>query len=96
MSERRRWSRAELLVAFRLYCRTPFGRLHQHNPEIIDLGQRLGRTTSAVAMKACNFASLDPAQQARGIRALGSGRCGCSHLYGSIPADAKTPPHPCD
>ncbi len=64
------WSRDELLVAFRLYCRTPFGRLHQHNPEIIQLSRALGRTPSAVAMKACNFASLDPAQRARRIKAL--------------------------
>jgi predicted restriction endonuclease len=66
------WSRDELLVAFRLYCQTPFGRLHQHNPEIIELAELIGRTPSAVAMKACNFASLDPTQQARNIRALGN------------------------
>jgi putative restriction endonuclease len=64
------WSRDELLVAFRLYCRTPFGRLHQHNPEIIELGRTLGRTPSAVGMKACNFASLDPALRARDIGGL--------------------------
>ncbi|MCC6680738.1 MAG: HNH endonuclease [Phycisphaeraceae bacterium] len=68
----RNWTREELLLAFRLYCRTPFGRLHQHNPDIIALVQRLGRTPSAVGMKACNFASLDPAQQARNITALGN------------------------
>lgn len=66
------WSRDELLVAFRLYCRTPFGKLHQHNPEIIELSRALGRTPSAVGMKACNFASLDPVQQARNIAALGN------------------------
>ena len=66
------WSRDELLVAFRLYCRTPFGKLHQHNPEIIELARTLGRTPSAVGMKACNFASLDPVQYARNIIALGN------------------------
>jgi putative restriction endonuclease len=64
------WSFQETLVAFRLYCRVPFGKLHQHNPEIIALAARLGRTPSAIGMKACNFASLDPAQRARGIRGL--------------------------
>jgi putative restriction endonuclease len=72
MSGRIHWSPEELLVAFRLYCRTPFGRLHQHNPEIIELSGRLGRTPSALAMKACNFASLDPVQRARDIKALGN------------------------
>ncbi|MEK7815407.1 MAG: HNH endonuclease [Pseudomonadota bacterium] len=66
------WSQDELLVAFRLYCRTPFGKLHQHNPEIIELARLLGRTPSAIAMKACNFASLDPVQKSRKISALGN------------------------
>lgn len=57
---------------FRLYCRTSFGRLHQRNPEIIELARQIGRTPGAVAMKACNFASLDPQQQARRIKALGN------------------------
>lgn len=72
MAKRVPWSHDELLCAFRLYCRTPFGKLHQHNPEIIELARLLGRTPSAVAMKACNFASLDPVQQARNISALGN------------------------
>jgi hypothetical protein len=70
--ERRVWSQVELLIVFRLYCRTPFGRLHQRNPEIIELAELIGRTPGAVAMKACNFASLDPHQQARKIKALGN------------------------
>ena len=68
----RNWSRDELLLAFRLYCRTPFGKLHQHNPDIIALAHLVGRTPSAVGMKTCNFASLDPAQQARNIAGLGN------------------------
>lgn len=72
MPKRLGWSQGELLVAFRLYCRTPFGKLHQRNPEIIELARLLGRTPSAVAMKACNFASLDPIQKSRKIAALGN------------------------
>jgi len=70
MENRRAWTNSELLLAFRLYCYTPFGKLHQHNPDIIDLAKRLGRTPSAVAMKACNFASLDPIQQERKTKGL--------------------------
>lgn len=72
MASYKTWAKDELLIVFRLYCRTPFGRLHQRNPEIIQLAQSLGRTPSAVAMKACNFASLDPVQKARNISALGN------------------------
>lgn len=64
------WTWEETLIAFRLYCRTVFGKLHQHNPEIISLAAKLGRSPSSVGMKACNFASLDPAQRARGIKGL--------------------------
>lgn len=72
MAKSNRWSREELLVAFRLYCRTPFGKLHQHNPEIRELARLIGRTPSAVGMKACNFASLDPVHRQRNITALGN------------------------
>tara|TARA_R110000782_G_scaffold102243_2_gene189224 strand:- start:4417 stop:5175 length:759 start_codon:yes stop_codon:yes gene_type:complete len=65
-----RWSRDETLLAFGLYCELPFGRLHQNNPDIVALAQTIGRTPSSVAMKACNFASLDPAQRERGITGL--------------------------
>lgn len=64
------WSRTEALIAFRLYCALPFGRLDQRNEEVIDLARLLGRTPGSVAMKACNFASLDPVHRARGVKGL--------------------------
>ena len=56
-----RWTTEQLKLAFHLYCQLPFGKLHSRNAEVINLGQLLGRTPSAVAMKLVNFASLDPA-----------------------------------
>lgn len=64
------WTRQHLLAAFRLYCHTPFGKLHQHNREIQELATRMGRSASSLAMKACNFASLDPEMVARGVTGL--------------------------
>lgn len=64
---RKNWERSELLLALDLYHRLPFGQLHQKNPEIIKLVEVIGRTPSAIAMKACNFASLDPATHQRGL-----------------------------
>jgi hypothetical protein len=61
MPDRTGWTRDQQLIALRLYMRLPFGRLHGRNPEIIDLATKIGRTPDALAMKACNFASLDPA-----------------------------------
>lgn len=55
------WTRKQLLVAFNLYCQIPFGKMHSKNPEVIKLAKRIGRTSSALAMKLTNIASLDPA-----------------------------------
>lgn len=62
------WSREELILAVNLYCKLPFGRLHNNNPEIIRLAQLLGRTPSSISYKLVNFASLDPSLQERGIK----------------------------
>jgi hypothetical protein len=83
------WTWEETLVAFRLYCRTPFGKLHQHNPVIVALADLLGRTPSAVAMKACNFASLDPVQRARGIKGLSNRSRFESILWEQFHADSE-------
>ncbi len=68
MKERKLWNREELMLAINLYCKTPFGRLHKGNTEIIELSKLLGRTPSALTWKLVNFASLDPSLQARGIK----------------------------
>jgi len=39
---------------------TALGRRHGRNGQIIELTRLIGRTPGALAMKACNFASLDP------------------------------------
>ncbi len=57
-------------MAFALYCRTPFGRLHARNPDIIRTAHAIRRTPSALAMKLVNIASLDPAITATGLRGL--------------------------
>ena len=70
---RRDWTRDELIVAFNLYCRIPFGRIHIRNPEIKALASALGRTPSSVSWKLANFARLDPALQKRQIRGAAHG-----------------------
>ena len=64
------WTRDQLLVAFALYCRLPFGRLHARNPDIIEFANSIGRTPGALAMKLTNIASLDPAITSTGRRGL--------------------------
>lgn len=66
--DRRNWTRNELIVAFNLYCKLPFGKIHYRNPQIIELANAIGRTSSAVAWKLVNFASFDPTLQKRNIK----------------------------
>lgn len=67
------WSREELILAFNLYLKLPFGKMHKHTPEIIELAELLGRTPSSIGMRLGNFASCDPHLQARGIGGLKGG-----------------------
>jgi putative restriction endonuclease len=70
---RKNWSREELIVAFNLYCKIPFGKIHNRNPEIIHLAQIINRSPSAVSWKLANFARLDPSLQERGIEGASHG-----------------------
>jgi len=70
---RRDWTREELIVAFNLYCKIPFGRIHIRNPLIIELAKSIGRTPSAVSWKLANFARLDPALRKRNIAGAAHG-----------------------
>lgn len=75
------WTREQLLVAFNLYWRTPFGKMHSRNPEIVELATIIGRTPSALAMKLCNIASLDPAEKARKISGLSGASYHDRHIW---------------
>jgi HNH endonuclease len=70
---RREWTREELIVAFNLYCKIPFGRIHIRNPQVIELARAIGRTPSAVSWKLANFARLDPALKKRNIAGAAHG-----------------------
>jgi hypothetical protein len=70
MAAGRRWTHDELFVALNLYHKLTFGQLHARHPAIVALAEKLERGANSVAMKLCNFASLDPALKLRGIRGL--------------------------
>ena len=64
------WTREQRLIALNLYCKLPFGKLHKGNPIIKEVALKMGRTPSSLALKLCNFASLDPVLHARGISGM--------------------------
>lgn len=69
----RPWSYNETLLAFELYCRTPFSKICHTNNDIINLANLLGRTPSSVSMKMANIARSDPEEIARGVVGLRHG-----------------------
>ncbi len=73
------WIREHFLIALNLYRKLAFGKLHKGNPLIIQVAAKMGRSPNSLAMKLCNFASLDPV-----IRK--SGRTG---LPGATPKDRR-------
>jgi len=68
-----KWNRDETILAFDLYCRTPFGKIRYNNPDITELAQLLGRTPGAVALKMQNLAHFDPKLRKRNVTAMAHG-----------------------
>jgi len=87
MPVRTGWTREQLLVAFDLYCKMPFGKMHFRNPEIIQCADRIGRTPSALAMKLTNIASLDPAITSTGRRGLAGASAADRAMWDEMQAD---------
>ena len=75
MAKSPNWTREELILAFNLYIKLAFGKMHKGNPDVIKLADILGRRTpDSVAMRLTNFASVDPYHQNRGVKGMDGGR----------------------
>ncbi|MGQ0739595.1 MAG: HNH endonuclease [Bacteroidota bacterium] len=70
----RNWSKEELILAFNLYLKLPFGKMHSRTPEIIHLANIISRTPDSVAIRLTNFAHVDPYHQERGIKGMSGGK----------------------
>ncbi|WP_019988929.1 HNH endonuclease [Rudanella lutea] len=74
MAKSPNWTREELILAFNLYLKLPFGQMHKGNAEVKKLASILGRRTpDSVAMRLTNFASVDPYHQQRGVKGMSGG-----------------------
>ncbi len=67
------WTKDELILAFNLYLKIPFGKMHSTNKDIIHLADLIGRTPSSIALRLVNFASVDPELKARGVKGMDGG-----------------------
>lgn len=75
------WTREEHIIAFHLYNRIEFGKIHIRNPDVIELAALLGRRVGSASRKLANFARLDPVLQARDIQGLPHGAKGEEEVW---------------
>ena len=64
------WTREQTIVALSVYCKIPFNKASNTNPEIVSAAKLIGRSPVAVKMKVGNFGSFDPELKAKGIVGL--------------------------
>ena len=86
----KRWSRDDLVIAFNLYCKTQFSHIDMRNSDVIGLARLIGRSPAPVSLKLFNFARLDPALQARGIRGMTHGAKAEVEIWEEFAADGET------
>ena len=65
-----KWTREETILAFDLYCKTPFSKITKTNKDIIALAEVLGRTPSSIGLKMANLAHYDPELAIRNIKGM--------------------------
>lgn len=70
----RLWTKEELILAFNLYLKIPFGKMHSTNKDIIHLANLIDRTPGSIALRLANFASVDPVLKAREIKGMDGGK----------------------
>lgn len=69
----KKWSRDETILAFDLYCKTPFGKISSSNKQVQELASLLGRTPGSVSLKMCNLAHHDPRLRERNVVGMSNG-----------------------
>lgn len=65
-----KWTKEQTIVALNVYCKIPFNKATNTNPEIVKAANLIGRSPVSVKMKVGNFGSFDPELKARGIVGL--------------------------
>jgi putative restriction endonuclease len=85
----RYWTKDELILAFNLYFKLPFGKMHSHTKEIIHLANIIGRTPDAVAIRLTNFAHIDPYHQQRGVKGMSGGKKQVEPIWNEFFADKE-------
>ena len=87
--KRNLWTRDEMILVLNLYLKTPFGRMHKSNPDVIKIASLIGRTPDAVAYRLVNYAACDPQLRQRGISGMSHGGKKCEEYWNDFIDDRE-------
>ncbi|OYT11200.1 MAG: restriction endonuclease [Bacteroidetes bacterium 4572_112] len=87
--KRRIWTQDELIIVFNLYLKLLFGKIHSRTVEVIEIASLVNRTTSAIAMRLVNFASVDPFHKNRGVKGLQGEKKQCKPIFDKYIDDSE-------
>lgn len=73
MARGKPWTREDTIIAYALYCVTPFSKINNSNQTILEAANRIDRSPKSLKMKMCNLAALDPDFLASGRSSLWGG-----------------------
>jgi putative restriction endonuclease len=79
-----KWTREEMILAFNLYLKLPFGKMHRRTSEIIELANLTGRSVNSVTLRLVNYASCDPYHQNRGVKGMVGGQKQCQPIWDEL------------
>ena len=80
-TERKLWTREELILALSVYFRLPFGRLNRTTPEVKELARLIGRSDNSAALRLVNFAACDPYITESGRSGMPAGKAVCEPIW---------------
>ena len=64
------WTKEQAIIALDLYCKVPFNKATNSNPDIQRVANLIGRSVTSVKMKIGNFGNFDPELKKHGIVGL--------------------------
>lgn len=87
--KRNLWTRDEMILVLNLYLKTPFGKMHKSNPDVIRMAHLIGRTPDAVSYRLANYAACDPQLKQRGISGMTHGGKKCEDYWNEFIGDRE-------
>lgn len=88
-TEKRLWTREELILTLSVYFRLPFGRLNHSTKEVKELAQLIGRTDNSAALRLVNFAACDPYIIESGRTGMPAGVPICKPIWDEFAGDKE-------